>query len=582
MIRRHLGKWFFLMVLGMGLIGLPGWTEARWQARAGLQKRVRLFEYLAATVPGKAAEVRINLEALRMPEVGVVEVETPAGNTFPVGRTEFEGRSMNSFTWRGKAPHPTGSQHDVTISAVDGVVSGLLYLPTGTFQVIPQAGNRHVIEKVDFSSFKPCGGAVPVAASNAVEPTVVRSGTPEVDNGSRIDVMVLYTAAARTAAGGTTQIQATAQSAVDITNTAYANSNITTRLQMVYTGELDFSETGTASQMLSNFRANTTAQALRDQYRADLMSLIVEVLPSACGIGYVMTNVNTTFASSAYSITDRGCAVGNLSFAHELGHTQGSQHDPANGGTAAYAYSYGHFVDGQFRTVMSYSSECTQGCTRVAHFSNPNVNYTGLPTGLAGTRDNAQSLNNTAVTVSNFRESVTPVPTITRFTPIASAPGKTLTVVGTNFVSGSTQVFFGGTRLIPAAAVTVANSTTLTVTIPSSGTGTANLNGYVTVRVNGNDATTSNLPDTSTPPCNGTATFPEFVLWGDTNGDGALANSNDVALSRAFSQFQATPTVRQRLATDVTPVNGICRGDGAITTADISFLRAVSFGQATF
>ncbi|MBX7223603.1 MAG: IPT/TIG domain-containing protein [Blastocatellia bacterium] len=177
---------------------------------------------------------------------------------------------------------------------------------------------------------------------------------------------------------------------------------------------------------------------------------------------------------------------------------------------------------------------------------------------------------------------VIPAPTVTRFAPVASFPGKTITITGTNFIAGQTSVFFGGANLIPAAAVTVVNATTLTVTVPNSGTGTSNINGYLTVRVGANSATTQALPVSINPPCSGSATFPFFIVWGDITGDGLSAQANDVALARAFTQFQATPTSQQMLAADVIPSTPPCRGDGAINTTDITFLRAVSFGQAAF
>ncbi|MBX7219333.1 MAG: S8 family serine peptidase [Blastocatellia bacterium] len=173
-------------------------------------------------------------------------------------------------------------------------------------------------------------------------------------------------------------------------------------------------------------------------------------------------------------------------------------------------------------------------------------------------------------------------PTITGFAPIATFPGKTITVTGTGFVAGSTQVFFGGTNLIASPTVTVVNGTTLTAVVPASGTLTQNINGYLTVRVNGLDATSQGLPSNAGTPCSGTATFPEVVLLGDTTGDGLSTQTNDVALARGFSQFQATPSARQLLATDVIPLNGNCRGDGVLGATDIAFLRAVSFGQTTF
>ena len=53
---------------------------------------------------------------------------------------------------------------------------------------------------------------------------------------------------------------------------------------------------------------------------------------------------------------------------------------------------------------MAYN--CTSVCTRVQHFSNPNVYNNGDPTGDADWFDNARSLNNAATTVANWRQSM--------------------------------------------------------------------------------------------------------------------------------------------------------------------------------
>ncbi len=87
----------------------------------------------------------------------------------------------------------------------------------------------------------------------------------------------------------------------------------------------------------------------------------------------------------------------------------GSQHNPENGSGAAFPYSYGHYVNGNFRTVMSYVDPCPSGCTQRPYFSNPSVLFSGLPTGIEGTRDNARSINNTADIIANYRYSGTSI-----------------------------------------------------------------------------------------------------------------------------------------------------------------------------
>jgi hypothetical protein len=125
---------------------------------------------------------------------------------------------------------------------------------------------------------------------------------------------------------------------------------------------------------------------------------------AACGIGYLMGG-SLGNQNNAFTVTARTCAVGNLSFAHELGHNMGSQHNPENGSGATFIYGYGHYINGSYRTVMSYVDPCSSGCTRRPYFSNPAVMFSGFPTGVVDARDNARSINNTADTIANYRYS---------------------------------------------------------------------------------------------------------------------------------------------------------------------------------
>src|SRR4029077_8802144 len=114
-----------------------------------------------------------------------------------------------------------------------------------------------------------------------------------------------------------------------------------------------------------------------DVARADLSSLFV-ASGQACGVGFIMQAPSSSFAGSAFQVTALGCAVGNLSYAHEHGHNMGMEQKPENGDPpdqASYPGSYGHYVDGSFRTAMSYVDPCPHGCNRIARFSNPTPTY---------------------------------------------------------------------------------------------------------------------------------------------------------------------------------------------------------------
>ena len=232
------------------------------------------------------------------------------------------------------------------------------------------------------------------------------------DDGSIIDLMVVYTPAARIAEGGTPAIEALINLAVEETNIAFANSQIAPRLRLVHTAEVNYTESGNMGTDLSRFRGKTDGymddvHAWRDAYAADQISLI-ESTGNYCGIAYLMSNVGSYFESAAFAVVHRSCATGYYSFGHERGHNLGSHHDRANAGSSpAYAYSYGlQEPNGPFRTVLSYNN-C--GCTRIQHYSNPDVLYGGLPTGIdhdispESSADNARSIDNVAYTVANFR-----------------------------------------------------------------------------------------------------------------------------------------------------------------------------------
>lgn len=313
----------------------------------------------------------------------------------------FEEHGDGGFTWRGKLKEGIMSG-DVVLTFNDGSAAGLIYAGNTVYEIVSKAG-RHILIELDQNKFPDCAGEIKSNEfENEAEDTAASANELDApaDTGNTIDVLVLYTSSVRSSLGGDTQSQNFAQQAISSTNTAYINSHITQRVRLVRAQLSPVSEAGSLSTELSNLRANSTVASLRNQYKADLVAMISNT-GGGCGIGYLMGST-TGNQNNAFTVTSRTCVVGNLSFAHELGHNMGSAHNPENGSGGTYSYSYGHWVNGSFRTVMSYSNPCTSGCTRVAFFSNPSVTYSGRPTG-TGTRDNARSINNTDVRIANYR-----------------------------------------------------------------------------------------------------------------------------------------------------------------------------------
>ncbi|MBX7223364.1 MAG: IPT/TIG domain-containing protein [Blastocatellia bacterium] len=167
---------------------------------------------------------------------------------------------------------------------------------------------------------------------------------------------------------------------------------------------------------------------------------------------------------------------------------------------------------------------------------------------------------------------------ISQFYPIAAAPGKTITIKGTGFGGQNFQVFFGGAARLPAANVTVLSSTQVEVVVPETNK-THNPNGYLTIRAGNVETTSKTLPTNTTNPGNGSASFAEFVLVGDVNGDGVV-DATDSFLARDLYRRSSGITVRQKLAVDVVPLNfNGSRGDGTFSASDLMLIRAASLGQ---
>jgi hypothetical protein len=299
-----------------------------------------------------------------------------------------------------------------------GILMGTIRLP-GAFYRISYQDGEHLIQQLDDRTFPSELEPIP-AGIRREESTQIQGSADDAvdaDDGSQIDVLVVYTAAARQSAGNTqVSIETLIDTAVAETNIGYQNSGVSQRLNLVHRAEVDYIEDDfNWSTTLSLLRGTSDGvmdevHTLRNMYCADEVVLLVGNMES-CGLAYVMQDLSTSFANKAFAIVSWYCATGYYSFAHEMGHNMGSAHDHANASVpGVYDYSYGYQdPDGAFRSIMAYANGCPGECPRVNYWSNPGISMYGRPMGVISTdplaADNHMSLNNTAYTVSNFRPS---------------------------------------------------------------------------------------------------------------------------------------------------------------------------------
>jgi Metallo-peptidase family M12B Reprolysin-like/FG-GAP-like repeat len=498
----------------------------------------------------RSRSTAIRLEALRASSLLDLPLFPDARFTAALDRLEDLGPGR--YVWSG---HLAGIEDgEVTFAVTDGVLAGQIQLPGGVYRLHGGSDGAYAIEQVDTSALpRELPPIVPVIdpADAAIGPETAQ------DDGSQIDLMVVYTPAARAAAGGVAAINALIDLSVSNSNTAYANSGVTQRLRLVHRVEVAYTE-NTSDMGLDLSRLRSTSDGyvdevhtLRNTYGADFVTLLTTGT-DACGIGYVMQNVSTNFAPNAFNVTAWNCAGANLSMAHELGHNMGLAHDAANAGSAgAYAYAYGYQDPGNFRTIMAYPCSGSN-CPRITYFSTPLRTYNGRPVGVAGSANNALALNNTAPTTANFRASVGPVNCTYSIAPSS----------GQSVAAAASSRTVALTASDPSCAWTaVSNAGYLSITSASSGAGSATVAWSVTL-------------NPGTAARSGTLTIAGSIFTvsqvgartrGDFDGDGR-ADRTVYSPGTGMWATENGATRQLGLPGDM-PVPGDYNGDGLIDTA---------------
>ena len=251
----------------------------------------------------------------------------------------------------------------------------------------------------------------------------------EAETDVTIDVAVVYTPAAREAAGGGAAIEAEIDLLIAETNQAYATSGVHQRLALVGRAEVPYTEKTSSLEdirrLIDGDGPLDEAHALRARTGADLVHLIVDAPHyDSCGRGQLV---------GAFGITDHLC--GGIVFAHELGHNMGLVHDryeahhgqpvdnpggvsphPAYGYVNQQAFVAGAAESSRWTTIMSYPTQCKDAdihCQWLLRFSNPRQSYNGDPlgipygagaSGVTGPADAAAVLNAMGPAVARWRD----------------------------------------------------------------------------------------------------------------------------------------------------------------------------------
>ena len=356
----------------------------------------------------------------------------PNGRRIVAVANGVQSKSESDYTWSGDFADSTGF---MILVSDKGRVRGHITVGDEIYDLHPVSGSLHMLAQVNRQMFTPQACVVPkdfkpVAAPP--EPPGKAGRQVACASPQTVRVLTLFTPAARQR---DPNVVATARLAIAQTNQAFRNSAISAvNIQEAGIQEFNFVEQPNFNapdggngivQDLGNLAALPAAQALRNQFQADLVMLITDnVYGGLLGVAGVNLALPVLNPQGAYAISTVGAAATQFTYAHELGHLFGCRHQQCsmwpNGGCSdvpgGYQHGYGYLgrsglfgSNGEPRATLMHQLGRTrdrlqgpESYVRILHYSNPGVEESRRATG-GGDNNNARWLGEQFPTVVNYR-----------------------------------------------------------------------------------------------------------------------------------------------------------------------------------
>lgn len=218
-----------------------------------------------------------------------------------------------------------------------------------------------------------------------------------------IDLMALYTKSVEESTKG--EVAAQIEHYIEIANNAFKRSGLNLTVRLVHLRKTSYPEPTDVRQALNDITYHkadfANVEYLRDIYGADavvLFSTYRKEHGNVCGVAF-----KTSHKSRTYSYVSVGFDCPNYVLAHELGHNMELEHSErqsqADKITPQHADGQGHGVDGEFVTIMAYSS-AFGGAKQSYRFSNPNKYCYGFPCGVVGISNAVRVMKKTSKRIS--------------------------------------------------------------------------------------------------------------------------------------------------------------------------------------
>lgn len=321
-------------------------------------------------------------------------------------------------TWIGRVSGPTPGQ--VLLTLDNDRVYGRIDRGTDQFVIEGPLSGTARVTQIDATSFaarnlaegvhQPHPGLEPAKSAAIATPAAggAKSIAATTAFPNPIDVLVLYTSRVNQLHGGAAGGAPSPALSLFVAN-LFADANQSLADSAVHLGGLNrvallpstFNEPLDASfaiwdtthdQMHDSLQSFANLDDLRVQYNADAVVLLIDGrrMTATCGRASVPSHQSAKSQwKESVALVSVGCAAGDRTFTHEIGHILGGLHEGEGGAQPPSKYAQG-FVNaaGGFRTIMAIGAGLPGGCTtggcpRINRWSSPFQTYNGFALGTA-------------------------------------------------------------------------------------------------------------------------------------------------------------------------------------------------------
>jgi len=334
-------------------------------------------------------------------------------------KTYFDSPEDSVFTWASTIGDEKGN---VLLTVTGTNMMGTIQIGKTSYGIEPLGRGLHVLTKLDNSKFpsdeSPDNYARMKSRKNVSKSKETHSSSTSPVQGKQgpvpathatiwIDVLVVYTNAAKDSEGGTSGINTLINSSIGNVNFTNLHSGLSAKLNLVAKFEVNYSESEIAQTDLNFLMGKTDGimdevHAARDAWYADLVVLLVAPPLDDCGTAGSIPAISGT----AFAVVSTECSVFNKSFVHEVGHLLGGYHDNESN---QIARGYRLIGPEPFKLTIMANKTAGENTVRIFWWSDDERKLPGTTIALGdATHDVAQQWENRDDIVSNFRQSPPP------------------------------------------------------------------------------------------------------------------------------------------------------------------------------